>query len=1007
MLVHRTFTFTFFIVLATITLFPLAASAQTGTISGVVRDTTGGVLPGVTVEAASPALIEQVRTAVTDGQGIYRIVDLRLGAYTVTFSLPGFSTLIREGIDLPAGVTVTVNADLSVGELEETITVTGASPLVDTQNVTQQRPITRASMDDLPTGRQFGNYVVTIPGVFTNRQDVGGAGISQSTTNKMGIHGSISEEAPMLVDGMRYSNIYGSGGGSSGPYLVNNAMIEELSVSTAAGGADQEVSGVVTNIIMKQGANTFSGSFFATMGGDALSWDNLDDDLRAAGAGTPTVIKKLWDFSAAVGGPIVQDRLWFYGASRYYGLHEQPTGAVFSKDPDSFLFEPGETATYDAWNRNENLRLTWQTAPSSKLSLYADNLQRCLCKSGLRATTAYEATSSFDDPSNKLFQATWNWTISNNLLLEVGESYKPDMWTFRRQEGIAHDRPQIVDTGIGITYSAWSRVGFGQYSKQYNGKAVMTYVTGAQSLKFGAQWFHGDRTGFADGGELNYRFRNGVPTTAVMNTNPIRPRESLDINLGIFAQEQLTLDRATLNLGVRFDHLKASVQAQSIEAGLYVGPRQFAEINDVPNWKDISPRLGVSYDLFGDARTALKASLGKYMHTYAAGIAERVNPHRARAGTATTRAWDDSVGPGAGNFIPDCNLANFEANGECGPIDNRNFGQSIVPLSYDPDVITGWGKRDYNWEAMAGVQHEFYPGMSVEVSYHRRWFGNFRVYANEAVTPADFDEFSITTPVDSRLPGGGGQVIGGLFDIRPELFGVSDTVIQHASNFGDISQTFNGVDYIFNLRFQNGALLSGGGSTGRTRINMCDAVIGHPEITQVGFYTRPTGGSTLTLAEYPRTEAFCDIQPPFLTQVKLSGVYPLPWGDVMTSAIFQSIAYPQELDRNPAGILARSSVPLAQIQPSLGRPLSGGRSTARVHLAPAGALYGGRIYQLDVRVARDFRVGNTVLQPQVDLYNLFNDNTVLTQNTTYGSRWQQPTIILQGRTLKFSVQIDF
>ena len=495
MLVHRTFTFTFFIVLAAITLFPLAASAQTGTISGVVRDTTGGVLPGVTVEAASPALIEQVRTAVTDGQGIYRIVDLRLGGYTVTFSLPGFSTLIREGIDLPAGVTVTVNADLSVGELEETITVTGASPLVDTQNVTQQRPITRASMDDLPTGRQFGNYVVTIPGVFTNRQDVGGAGISQATTNKMGIHGSISEEAPMLVDGMRYSNIYGSGGGSSGPYLVNNAMIEELSVSTAAGGADQEVSGVVTNIIMKQGANTFSGSFFATMGGDALSWDNLDDDLRAAGAGTPTVIKKLWDFSAAVGGPIVQDRLWFYGASRYYGLHEQPTGAVFSKDPDSFLFEPGETATYDAWNRNENLRLTWQTAPSSKLSLYADNLQRCLCKSGLRATTAYEATSSFDDPSNKLFQATWNWTISNNLLLEVGESYKPDMWTFRRQEGIAHDRPQIVDTGIGITYSAYRAVGRGQYSKQYNGKAVMTYVTGAQSLKFGAQWFHGDRTG--------------------------------------------------------------------------------------------------------------------------------------------------------------------------------------------------------------------------------------------------------------------------------------------------------------------------------------------------------------------------------------------------------------------------------------------------------------------------------------------------------------------------------
>ena len=1003
MLVRRTFTF---IVLAAITLFPLAASAQTGTISGVVRDTTGGVLPGVTVEAASPALIEQVRTAVTDGQGIYRIVDLRLGGYTVTFTLPGFSTLIREGIDLPAGVTVTVNADLSVGELEETITVTGASPLVDTQNVTQVRPITRSSMDNLPTGRQFGNYVVTIPGVFTNRQDVGGAGITQATTNMMGIHGSNAYEAPMLIDGMRYANIFGAGGGASGPYLINNAMIEELSVSTAAGTAEQEVSGVVANIIMKQGANTFSGSFFGTMGGEALQSDNLDDALVARGARSPTVVSKTWDVSGAIGGPIVQDRLWFYGASRYYGIREEPTGAVFSKDPASPLFEPGETATYDAWNRNENIRLTWQSALSSKLSLYADNLQRCLCKSGLSATTAYEATSNFIDPSNKLFQATWNWAISNALLLEVGETYKPDMWGFMKQADIPADRLQIRDVGIGITYGNYRSTNRGQYSKQYNGKAVMTYVTGAQSLKVGAQWFHGDRLGYADGGESALTLRNGVPISVTMNTNPVRQRESLDMNLGIYAQEQLTLDRATLNLGVRFDYLKASVIEQFVAAGPFVPERRFDPINDVPNWKDISPRLGVSYDLFGDARTALKASLGKYMSTYAAGIAERVNPHRAPAGTATTRAWDDSVGPGAGNFIPDCNLANFAANGECAAIDNQNFGQTEVPIRYDPDVITGWGKRDYNWEAMAGVQHEFYPGMSVEVSYHRRWFGNLRVYANEAVTPADFDEFSITTPVDSRLPGGGGQVIGGLFDIRPELFGVSDTVIQHASNFGDISQVFNGVDVVLNLRFENGALLSGGTSTGRMRVNLCDALIGNPQITGYAPYIAPWGSIRENPAEYSRTEAFCDISPPYLTQVKLSGVYPLPW-DIQTSAIFQSIRYPQEFSTRPGGILARSSIPLAQIQPSLGRPLSGGRSTAGVQLVPAGTLYSTRIYQLDVRLARNFRMGDTQIQPQFDLYNLFNDNTVLTENHTYGSRWGQPTSILQGRTLKFAVQVDF
>ena len=204
------------VTLAVVVLLPMPATAQTGTIAGAVTDETGGVLPGVTVEARSPALIEQVRTAVSDGSGGYRIVDLRLGEYSVTFTLAGFNTFERTGIALRAGTTVNVNAELEVGQLQETITVSGLSPQVDIQNTKQLRAVTRQEMDALPTGRQWGNYAVTIPGAVVNQQDVGGTGIGLTVTNLISIHGTDANDMPLLMNGMRYGNIHGTGAGNAG-----------------------------------------------------------------------------------------------------------------------------------------------------------------------------------------------------------------------------------------------------------------------------------------------------------------------------------------------------------------------------------------------------------------------------------------------------------------------------------------------------------------------------------------------------------------------------------------------------------------------------------------------------------------------------------------------------------------------------------------------------------------------------------------------------------------------
>jgi hypothetical protein len=249
------------LVILLVVMLPAVASAQTGTIAGTVKDTTGAVLPGVTVEAASTAPIERVRTVVTDTQGEYKIVDLRPGVYTVTFSLTGFNTVKREGIELSAGFTANVSADLRVGALEETITVSGQSPLVDVQSTTQNRAITLAQIDALPAGRSWFNFVSLVPGVGLNSrgQDVGGNRGDQSQS--LSIHGSVGGEIHNNFDGMRFGNMHGQGNGGNGPYPINNGMIQEIVVETAGAGADADSGGIRVNLIPKQGGNTFSTIF--------------------------------------------------------------------------------------------------------------------------------------------------------------------------------------------------------------------------------------------------------------------------------------------------------------------------------------------------------------------------------------------------------------------------------------------------------------------------------------------------------------------------------------------------------------------------------------------------------------------------------------------------------------------------------------------------------------------------------------------------------------------------
>jgi hypothetical protein len=965
-------------VLALVALFPALSVAQTGAIGGVVKDTSGAVLPGVTVEATSPALIEKVRTATTDGQGVFRIVDLRPGVYAVTFSLSDFATVKREGIELSAGVTVTVNADLRVGTVAETITVSGQSPLVDIQNATEHRTMTRTVTDELPATRSFQILSVLIPGVVVsgvtgtlNLQDVGGSMGERNTT--VSVHGST--DMPLLFDGMRHNSTLGGGGGGTGGYVVNPGIVEEIDVNTSGASSEAESSGVRANVIPKQGGNRFSGNFLANYANHSLQSNNLDSALMARGVTSPYVTNKLIDINPSFGGPLKHDKLWFYFSYRYSDTTDQPPGAFQNLNPAAFTYTPdrSQPALAPNWTSSGAIRVTASTSPNSKLAVYADDMTRCWCAVGLSSTLAYEATSRFVTPTMNMYQVTWNWAASNRLLIDVGETIRPEAWAYDQQPGVPLDLTGIFDAGTGLIYRANPGfppdpgLRFVGNAVQHNGRASVTYVTGSNNIKMGTQWI----SGFFNEGEYSntdsyYTFVNGTPIAVTYRTTPNYTKANTKLGLGIYVQDQWTRKRLTLDLGARFDYYNAYIPAQSDAAGTYVAARSFPAFYDLPNYKDVTPRLGFVYDVFGDAKTAIKGNIGRYVTLLGStSVGSAVNPITAQG--STTRAWTDSNH----DFVPQPN--------ELGPSSNPNFGNSLVTTSYAPNTVTGWGTRNANWEAMLGIQRELRQGLSVEASYHRRWFENFLVNQAQLTAPSDYSPFCVTAPTDARLGGVSGQQVCGLYDIAPTKFGLNNAlnVLALSDSFGKEFKHYNGVDLVVNARLPRGVILQGGTNTGRLETNTCVVV------------------------NTPQDLLYCDIRPPFQTQGKLLAIYPLPWWGLQTSATYQTLPGPQ--------ITASWAAPASAVT-GLGRSLAGGAKSVTVPLIAPGTLYGDRMNQIDVRIAKNIRSGQLRVQPQLDLYNVLNGNAVLAVNNTYspvGTTWQTPTAILAGRILKIGVLITF
>ena len=315
---------------------------------------------------------------------------------------------------------------------------------------------------------------------------------------------------------------------------------------------------------------------------------------------------------------------------------------------------------------------------------------------------------------------------------------------------MTRDDISVTELSTGLIYGSYTgpiaccAYGQGNRSNQANERFSMSYITGSHAFKTGLFLLQGYHDQFQEvNGAIAYTFRNQVPDSLTQYAVPYRASERLK-NLGLYAQDQWTVRKLTLNLGLRFDYFNGYNLDQDVEAGLYVDARHFDRVDNVPNWKDVSPRIGAAYDLFGNGKTAVKASIGRYVSSQGVGIAEANNPAQATVISAT-RTWTDVNG----NYIPDCAIRNLAANGECGPVSNNRFGTVNFTRRYSQDVLNGFGVRPFNWQALATLQHELRPGMALNVGYFRTWFRNFGsgpsatdvIADNLAVTPADFDPF--------------------------------------------------------------------------------------------------------------------------------------------------------------------------------------------------------------------------------------------------------------------------
>jgi hypothetical protein len=1111
--------FGIFVIAAFVVFLPSAARAQEGQVAGTVRDSSGAVMPGVLVEATSPALIEKLRSTTTDDSGQYRITNLPVGIYTVTFTLQGFTRQQHDNIELTSGFTAPVNATMAVGQLSEVVTVVSA-PTIDVQSSRQITTFSGAEIRDLPTARTMTSLMALTPGLTQGAlayNCVGGAGVwCNPNIYGFNAHASIIDtdglnQGRIMVDGTVINSGSSSIQGSTGGYGADIANAQEVNIQLTGALGESETGGAAINIVPRTGGNTFAGNYFTAY--TQQSWFDTNTGSYP-NLSVPNLIKHDHDVSGSFGGPILRDRLWFYSVARLWGKEQfqgdgQPIYNNLNSGKWGANYQPDRSEaplTYTNLTRSFNTRVTYQATQRNKFNIFWDEQLTCLdpCDGTVASWTTPEATWSGQVHPARVQQVSWTNPFTNRLLFEAGVSVNTQLYDYthhRYAPGVS-SIPRILEVGdtagadsvaprlnatagasafspltSGPLNSALASLGAAETRdlRDFRPRASASYVTGRHNAKFGfdAGYYSQDRANQVNDTRWTFRYdtpaANCAATLSCGNTSlyypsdpnnlarrPVPTRVTINTGSGelgyrvaynaLYAQDQWTVKRFTLNGAIRYDHATSRYLETCVGPDPYV-PRQSNGSNsyctapsDGVSYNDITPRWGLAWDPFGNGKTAIKWTMGKYLSAAAIdGIYQDANPGQ-RTVNSLERAWTDNNG----NRIPDCDLLNFNVNGECGAPsvgqDPVRYGRDPLSLdaagtpiglattqcgrreqgipaevqaycdAYGETLLDGWGRRRNEWQFGIGIQHELLPRLSAEVTYNRRKYGNLTSNdqlgigcdryngAQDVVacqdgylnyTSSQYDFFNVTAPSDPRLPNGGGYLVRGNSNPKATLPTGRPTAV---TIMKELDYSWNGVDTNFIWRAPGGLRLNGGTSTGRSARDTCHTELDEPHVN--GREGNDYHGGGIGFGR-----GGCRPNGDFRTNVRGSATYTVPKVDVLVSTVFQyrpggprsaNVTFAKEQVVWDPASAARASAPcvvqgVAQtgcfIVPAGSTTVT--QTTYQVNLLDTGDLYGENVAQFDLKLAKNIRFANKRLNIGVDVYNLFNTDAIVGYNDTY------------------------
>jgi hypothetical protein len=958
-----------------LSLVGVASARAQSVITGTVRDTSGAVLPGVSVEVSSPALIEQKRTTVTEGNGQFRIVDLRPGTYTIVFSLEGFETVRHEGVQLPSDFTATIDGLLKVGALEESVIVSGSSPVVDVASTARTQVVTREVLDAIPTGRSVQSFAALVPSVRMDSLDVGGA--RGSTQTYMTIRGLDRSQSHLFIEGMPVSPLLQS------TTYYSDIQNQEISYQTTSLPADTSQGGARLNMIPRDGGNKFSGTFVGSYKDGDWQGSNLTQRLIDRGLTRIDSFEKIYDVDGGIGGPILQNKLWFFTSHRRLA---NDTPVFNSYYPD------GSPGIQDDRTWADQLRLTYQVNQKNRLVGYWNYTGKAVGHQ-LTPGTEPRASVGWYAPNYLAAYAKLTSTISPRVLLEVGPSVGNLHHKFPMQDGVEQVpyTPAWYSTASRVDLDAVTRTVAPQ-NTTYNRpgatyvNAAISYVTGTHNVKVGTtvSWGHYEHT-YTGNADLVQQYRSGVPDSVLINNLPITSAEKNNGTHAVFAQDTWHLKRLTLSGGLRWETVTESVPAQDSPAGRFVAARHFDAIDNIIDWKNFAPRFGAAYDLFGNGKTALKYSLNRYNQWDMISFAQKYNP--LALVTAQLR-WTDLNGDDIAQGAPGCTYRTAGCEIDFSTLPS-NFGARALSVAQDL-------QRPYTIENGFEVQHELLQGFSVSGSFYRGDFHNIPLSYNSLRTFADYTPVQIYNPRD-----GSPMTVYNLNPAKATAVAIIDTSSDQQK------KTYTGFTLGFNARLPRGVTAFGGFNTERVLQNNC---------------VQP---------DDPNLQILCDDWKnnlPWQPSLKLSGSVPV-WKQIMVSGSWQNLqgynpdfsAVPSadghqtgtpsygsyflitRTTRYPAG--CPSPCPAGQlVLPTLTQ------ASLRIPLDPYGSVFTERVNEVELRISRSFRAGKTfTVEPRVEIFNLLNHDAITAyRSVSFGTpSYLQPSALPPARFIGFGLQVRY